>query len=254
MKTNNTTAPKAAKTPAGKEGEPKTPVAVVEIAEGKNAPGERDTKVPAFTLNETDISIVFAPGISPEEWKDAGARLAAMGKVASFALGDWLKFGKSHFPNGFKTASEITGLSHGYLKNTSSIANAFPPGKRYPALSIEHHRLLKMIPDAKTRDEVAQKAIAEKQTAGVLRNIVADKKGPKPPEAPLTPEQIAAKHAIQETEHLANIDKALAFLKENPAACDAEMWRNIQTGMIATVDVAEKVWQAKGTPELAKAK
>jgi len=224
MKTNKT------KAKAPSKAAPKQEAAELELVNPSQGPQTQDDK--GFKLDLDKVGVVFSDRLTASQWQAAGVEIATLGKVSAFALGDWLKHGKEHFPEGFKSAAKITGLSEQYLRSCSSVASRFPHGERFPALSLEHHRLLGAIPNEAARKELAERATKEKLSTAALKEVADQWKTP-PPE--LTAEQKAAKVAIDETKHLKAVDDAMQFFKGHQFKETRELWQKAASDLMACV-------------------
>jgi len=109
-------------------------------------------------VHASAMGLVFDAQTTKEEWLTAGRSVLNAIAFSGFMLGDWLVFGETSFTKDeagktfYAEAEKMTGLDNGTLRNMKSVAKAFPPDKRRPNVSFEHHRLLA---SAKAKPETA---------------------------------------------------------------------------------------------------
>jgi len=163
-------------------------------------------------INKTESGIVFDDKTPLDVWTEEGRQLATETKLSMFRLGDWFVFGEKHFPKNYKDAITATGLQYGTLRNIASVVRRFPEGKRFPALSFEHHRLLAPVKDDGAVAEIATKAATEKLSAAAMRQIV-PKSEPKAPKKGAASDKAAEKKDKKMREDLQTI---LAYLSDMP--------------------------------------
>jgi hypothetical protein len=57
----------------------------------------------------------------------------------AWALGDWLVFGRQHYPSRYRDALDATQLDYQTLRNYAWVAGRIPPSRRRDTLSFQHH-------------------------------------------------------------------------------------------------------------------
>ncbi len=82
-----------------------------------------------------------------DEWQDIGKRIFAAADSSAWWLGDWLIYGRSTYPDRYRRAVEETLLDYQTLRNYAWVARRFPPRRRRPALSFQHHAELASLPE-----------------------------------------------------------------------------------------------------------
>ena len=78
-------------------------------------------------------------GMAFTEWSDVGRRLARIANGSAWALGDWILYGQEAYGQRYKQALQVTELDYKTLRNYAYVARRFPPARRHPALSLQHH-------------------------------------------------------------------------------------------------------------------
>jgi hypothetical protein len=82
-------------------------------------------------------------GISFAQWEAMGKRLAGLADMATWALADWILYGRERpWGHRYTTAMELTGLSYGTVRVYATIAARFERARRRPQLSFSHHALV----------------------------------------------------------------------------------------------------------------
>jgi hypothetical protein len=88
----------------------------------------------------------FDPRLSFEAWRVLGAGLRPSpagegdGAPGSWALGDWLVFGRGRYGRHYREAAiRASALDPATLRACAAVARRFAPGRRNAALSFAHH-------------------------------------------------------------------------------------------------------------------
>jgi hypothetical protein len=88
----------------------------------------------------------FDPRLSFEAWRVLGAGLRPApageddGAPGSWALGDWLVFGRGRYGRHYREAAiRASALDPATLRECAAVARRFGPARRNPALSFAHH-------------------------------------------------------------------------------------------------------------------
>ncbi|QES52558.1 hypothetical protein DEJ50_21175 [Streptomyces venezuelae] len=83
-----------------------------------------------------------------DDWLNIGQALTATADSAVWWLGDWLVYGQDRFPERYRHAIDGTSLDYQTLRNYAWIARKFPPDRRRPGLSMQHHAEVAAMPPA----------------------------------------------------------------------------------------------------------
>ena len=87
-------------------------------------------------------------GMSFDAWVRAGRRIDQVANAATWARGDWLVFGERAYGPRYKEALRTIPLDYQTLRNYAWVARRFPPQRRHPGLSFQHHAELASLPEA----------------------------------------------------------------------------------------------------------
>lgn len=80
------------------------------------------------------------PAMLPlSEWQHVGTQLALLWDSSAWWLADWLLYGEKAYPDRYRRAIDGTGLHYKTLRNYAWIGRRFPPSRRHPSLSFQHH-------------------------------------------------------------------------------------------------------------------
>ncbi|ASO20621.1 hypothetical protein FHR81_004733 [Actinoalloteichus hoggarensis] len=91
-------------------------------------------------------SLVLADTLLIDEWKQIGRQIAAISESSVWWLGDWLLFGQARYPDRYQRAINETNLDYQTLRNYAWVAGKFPPARRHPGLSFQHHAEVAALP------------------------------------------------------------------------------------------------------------
>lgn len=123
----------------------------------------------------TVTGLAIPAEITFDEWVASGLYL----KVSYFAhkwwLVDWLLKGEDFGDQGRQAVAEMWGMNEHSLISILSAGSRFPPERRRPELSFEHHREVAYMPE-ELADDLLDKAIAENWTCKFLRGRAREKK------------------------------------------------------------------------------
>jgi hypothetical protein len=100
------------------------------------AGGIRPAGVPVLT---TKVALELPTGLTFHEWERTGRQLAGVLSSSSWWLGDWLIYGKDHYSDRYEIGIRAAGLQYQTLRNYAWVAGRFPPARRRPTLSFQHH-------------------------------------------------------------------------------------------------------------------
>ncbi|WP_323184939.1 LmbU family transcriptional regulator [Kitasatospora purpeofusca] len=90
-------------------------------------------------LSRDHTSLALPARLPIDAWMRIGQDLGAAADSATWWLGDWLVYGQERYPERYRRAIEETALDYQTLRNYAWVARKFPPGRRRPALSMQHH-------------------------------------------------------------------------------------------------------------------
>jgi hypothetical protein len=97
----------------------------------------------------------FDPRLSFEAWRVLGSGLRPSsagedeGVPGSWALGDWLVFGRARYGRHYREAAiRASALDPATLRACAAVARRFAPGRRNAALSFAHHAAVVDLGDA----------------------------------------------------------------------------------------------------------
>ena len=88
---------------------------------------------------DASLALALPETTSFPEWLSTGRALANSKRNIDWLIGDWLNFGKVHFPEQIEMAIAELGEDPRRLKRIETTVAAFPPHKRDGALSFDHH-------------------------------------------------------------------------------------------------------------------
>ncbi|MFD0273090.1 LmbU family transcriptional regulator [Kitasatospora sp. NPDC127111] len=92
-----------------------------------------------YEVSRDQTSLTLPARLPIDVWLRIGQNLGATVDSATWWLGDWLVYGQERYPERYRKAVEETSLDYQTLRNYAWIARKFPPGRRRPALSMQHH-------------------------------------------------------------------------------------------------------------------
>lgn len=94
---------------------------------------------PAMRALTTRTSLSLPPALPLETWQKVGTDLHVITDASGWWQGDWLVYGQDRFPDRYQRALQETGLDYQTLRNYAWVARTFPPARRRPGLSFQHH-------------------------------------------------------------------------------------------------------------------
>ena len=92
------------------------------------------------------MGLRMPPKLAFEAWERAGRQLSAMVGLSSWWLGDWLVYGKRHYPDRYQQAIRAAGLKYQTLRNYAWVSRRFELSRRRAALSFQHHAEVASLP------------------------------------------------------------------------------------------------------------
>lgn len=99
------------------------------------------------TLLVTRAGLRIPQGVGYACWAQAGVKLAEVVDSSSWCLGDWLVYGKRHFPDSYQRAINAAGLKYQTLRNYAWTARRFPLERRHHGLTFQHHAEVASLPE-----------------------------------------------------------------------------------------------------------
>lgn len=87
----------------------------------------------------TTISWAPRTELAVADWVRQGRWLGALGRGAGWWIGDWLRYGNSHYGQRYTAAGRATGYDVQSLMNMAYVAGRFESSRRRPSLSYSHH-------------------------------------------------------------------------------------------------------------------
>ena len=103
----------------------------------------------------THGSLVFTcQGLAPpetpppfQEWAEAGAMLATTTRGAAFVVGDWIRYGESHYGEMAAQAIDARSWSPNTVRVYRRLAELVPPAvRRMDRLGVRHHLVVQSMP------------------------------------------------------------------------------------------------------------
>jgi len=120
----------------------------------------------------TDVGLVITGDVPWEAWEKTGGGFRQFiefyDKRMRWALGDWIVYGRSRFPDRYTQALEATMYTLGSLKNCEYVCSRIPMERRSKSLTFEHHyQVARLHPDDQER--LLKEAEANNWTVAELR-------------------------------------------------------------------------------------
>jgi hypothetical protein len=114
------------------------------------------------------LALALPENLAFDDWLAKGRSLALSKKHMDFLIGDWIAFGRQHFPEQIQEVLPGMFDDERQLKRIEKTARAFPPSQRCASLSFEHHA---HVADLPTQDALPllREAEREKLPAKKLR-------------------------------------------------------------------------------------
>ncbi|MEO3752789.1 LmbU family transcriptional regulator [Streptomyces sp. B6B3] len=91
-------------------------------------------------------SLALRAGLNLADWKRVGLQLSRISDSSTWWLGDWLRYGREHYPRRYRQAVEETALDYQTLRNYAWVAGKVAPSERRPGLSFQHHAEVAPLP------------------------------------------------------------------------------------------------------------
>jgi hypothetical protein len=84
-------------------------------------------------------ALTLPPGLPLVEWRHLGRQIFVIADSSAWWLGDWLIYGRNHYPDRYKRALAETSFDYQTLRNYAWVAGKFHPSRRRDKLSFQHH-------------------------------------------------------------------------------------------------------------------
>lgn len=94
---------------------------------------------PMSAIETAALALALPDNLAFEDWLAQGRALASTKRHLDFLVGDWILFGREHFPEQLDLALADVSDDPRNLKRIEKTARAFPPSQRCASLSFEHH-------------------------------------------------------------------------------------------------------------------
>ncbi|CAM3727352.1 LmbU family transcriptional regulator [Kibdelosporangium persicum] len=120
------------------------------------------TRMPR-NVQTTRTSLLLPDDMAIDTWRALGEEILAVSESSVWWLGDWLVFGERKYPDRYKRAMRQTSLDYQTLRNYAWAARRFPPARRRPKLSLQHHIEVAALPQ---RDQDHWLGFAERMRWG----------------------------------------------------------------------------------------
>jgi hypothetical protein len=153
----------------------------------------------------TRTGLKLRDGLPFESWRRLGAQVGALADASAWWIGDWLIFGQRAYPDRYKTAVSVSGLSYQTLRNYAWVASQFPVYRRRDRVSFGHHAEVASLPAA-DQDMWLLRSISNGWSRNELRSRL---RGASVPVADRTPVAIALQ--VEELRHERWQAAAVAF-------------------------------------------
>jgi hypothetical protein len=90
-------------------------------------------------ITTTRTELFLPPRLPLDTWREIGEELSVLWDASTWWQGDWLLYGQDRYPDRYQCALENSGLDYQTLRNYAWVARKFPPFRRRPSLSMQHH-------------------------------------------------------------------------------------------------------------------
>jgi hypothetical protein len=109
------------------------------------------------------------PGMTYDEFAQAGRQLGHLTRACQFMLGDWANHGELLYGERFDQIADATGYSPGTLQGFALTAWRIPPERRVQSLDFTHHQVVAQIEDPELQDKLLARAAQEGLTVEKLK-------------------------------------------------------------------------------------
>lgn len=122
--------------------------------------------------DKNPVGLSLPDDLSQKEWVEIGHRLKEAEGALLWWIGDWARFGKRSYGDGYADVIEATGFAYDTIRKAVSVANRFEFGRRRPNLSFSHHADVASL-DPEDADELLDHAESQKLGRKQFRQTVA---------------------------------------------------------------------------------
>lgn len=122
----------------------------------------------ALTLPDNAIALSLSADTSLDDWVGLGRTLATRKRQMDWLIGDWITFGRQHFPEQIDLALEAMPDDSKNMRRIEKTAKAFPASLRHADLSFDHHAHVADLPTQEALP-LLKEAHDERLEAGQLR-------------------------------------------------------------------------------------
>ncbi|MFD0689948.1 LmbU family transcriptional regulator [Actinomadura fibrosa] len=116
-------------------------------AAGARARAGSPSAPPQSKIMTTRTGLILPPRLTIDAWKEIGEELSVLWDSTCWWQGDWLLYGQDRYPDRYQRAVEDSGLDYQTLRNYAWAARRFPPSRRRPKLSLQHHAEVASLPE-----------------------------------------------------------------------------------------------------------
>jgi hypothetical protein len=123
----------------------------------------------------TRVGLTLPEDLDLAEWERAGMQIQRIIDSSTWCLGDWLIFGREHFPGRYRHAIDAVGLKYQTLRNYAWVAQRYAVDRRHAALTFQHHAEVASLPDPEQDHwlcEATRNGWSTKQLRAALRNAI----------------------------------------------------------------------------------
>ncbi|WP_249266383.1 MULTISPECIES: LmbU family transcriptional regulator [unclassified Pseudonocardia] len=123
----------------------------------------------------TRVGLTLPDDLDLAEWERAGMQIQHIIDSSTWCLGDWLIFGREHFPGRYRHAIDAVGLKYQTLRNYAWVAQRYTVERRHAALTFQHHAEVASLRDPEQDHwlrEAARNGWSTKQLRAALRNAI----------------------------------------------------------------------------------
>lgn len=125
----------------------------------------------------TRTGLQLREGLAFEAWCRVGSQVSALADASAWWIGDWLVYGQRSYPQRYREAIALTGLSYQTLRNYAWVATRFPLYRRREKLSFGHHaELAALAPD--DQETWLTRAVSNGWTRNQLRGALREQAQP----------------------------------------------------------------------------
>lgn len=121
----------------------------------------------------TQTGLHMPVGLNFDVWEKTGRQLAGIVDSSAWWLGDWLVYGKDHYPDRYERSIRIAGLKYQTLRNYAWVSRRFSLDRRRDTLSFQHHAEVASLP-LDEQEKWLDRAEEKKWSTKLLRDSIQD--------------------------------------------------------------------------------